>query len=85
MAALTIVGASLAAVGPLHWIKPEAFEALTAAAFPEDTRAWIMRHGAVETGLGIALLVPATRRLGVAGLLAYGAHLGYHGYRAQTA
>ncbi|MGZ8177468.1 hypothetical protein ACXVUM_06010 [Williamsia sp. SKLECPSW1] len=81
MAALTIVGASLAVVGPLHYVAPEKFEAFTATAFPDDTRTWVLRHGAIETGLGIGLLVPATRKLATVGLLAYGAHLGYHAYR----
>ncbi len=57
---------------------PEKFESFTATAFPDDTRTWVLRHGAVETGLGIGLLIPATRKLALAGLVAYGAHLGFH-------
>jgi uncharacterized membrane protein len=81
MAATTILGASLAVVGPLHYVAPEKFESFTATAFPDDTRTWVLRHGAIETGLGVGLLVPATRRIALAGLVAYGAHLGYHAYR----
>ncbi|GAA1880473.1 MAG: hypothetical protein INR72_04615 [Williamsia herbipolensis] len=85
MAATTILGASLAVVGPLHYVAPEKFEAFTATAFPDDTRTWVLRHGAIETALGVGLLVPATRTLARVGLLAYGAHLGLHAFRTLTA
>lgn len=84
MAATTILGASLAVVGPLHYVAPEKFESLTATAFPDDTRTWVLRHGAIETALGVGLLVPATRRIATAGLLAYGAHLGFHAFRTLS-
>ncbi|MBT0567508.1 hypothetical protein [Williamsia sp. CHRR-6] len=81
--AVTALGATLAVLGPAHFVVPDAFESITAPAFPDDTATWIQRNGAIETALGVTLLVKKTRTLGVIGLVAYGAHLGYHAATAQ--
>ena len=58
-----------------HFVKPEAFEEITAQAFPENTEQHLYIDGAAETVLGLALAFPKTRRLGVIGLLGYGGYL----------
>ncbi|MEH3157279.1 MAG: hypothetical protein PGN29_18980 [Gordonia paraffinivorans] len=45
----------------------------------------MLRNGAMETAVGVGLLIPATRKLATLGLLAYGAHLGFHAYKALSA
>ncbi len=69
-----VIGAGLAAVGLAHFAKPAAFEAVTASAFPTNTRTHTYVNGGIETALGVGLAVPRTRRLAVAGVAAY---LGY--------
>lgn len=71
-----LAGLGLAATGVAHFIAPSAFEAITKPAFPKDTDKWIMRNGASETAIGMAIALPATRKLGLAGLGVYGAWLG---------
>jgi uncharacterized membrane protein len=73
---LSIIGLGLAATGVAHFIAPNLFEPITKPVFPNDTSTWIMRNGATETALGAAIALPATRKLGLAGLGAYGAWLG---------
>lgn len=75
------VGLILAATGAAHLVKPEAFESITKAAFPDDTAAWIKRNGATEFAIGTALVVPKLRKVGVLGLLAY---VGFLGSRAKA-
>jgi uncharacterized membrane protein len=75
------VGAILAATGAAHLVKPEAFEAVTKTAFPDDTQAWVKRNGATEFAIGAALAVPKLRKLGVLGLLGY---VGFLGSRAKA-
>ncbi|MDT4915701.1 MAG: hypothetical protein QOI15_1374 [Pseudonocardiales bacterium] len=78
------IGFLVAAAGAAHFAKPEAFEPITAKAFPNDTRDWVMRNGAAETGIGLAMMLKPTRTLGVLGLLAYTGWLGYNAANAQT-
>ncbi|MBA0125138.1 hypothetical protein H0B56_06250 [Haloechinothrix sp. YIM 98757] len=66
-----IFGVLLAGTGAAHFAAPSAFEPLSEAAFPEDTRQWVYRNGATEVALGLALVSNRTRKAGVAGLLAY--------------
>ncbi|MDV6011862.1 hypothetical protein [Haloechinothrix sp. LS1_15] len=70
-----IVGLLLAGTGAAHFAAPQAFESVSEAAFPEDTRQWVYRNGATEVALGLALTSSRTRKLGVAGLVAYGGWL----------
>lgn len=77
------VGFLLAASGAAHFARPQAFVPITQQAFPKDTESWVMRNGATETGLGLALMGRRTRRLGVIGLLGYVGFLGYKGATAQ--
>ena len=66
----------LAAAGLAHFARPEAFESITATAFPNHTRRYTYVNGGIETAIGLGLIAPQTRKLAVAGLLAYGAYLG---------
>ena len=76
------IGLGLAATGIAHFVAPDAFVGITKAAFPTDTEEWVKRNGATETALGVALLLPKTRKLGVVGLLGY---VGWLGFNAQNA
>jgi uncharacterized membrane protein len=69
-------GLALAGIGFSHFVKPDAFEAITKPAFPQNTRQHLYIDGAVEAALGLSLISPRTRKLAVAGLVAYGAYLG---------
>jgi uncharacterized membrane protein len=70
-----LVGLGMAGIGLAHFVKPDAFESVTATAFPTNTQQYIYIDGAAETLLGLALAVPKTRRLAVIGLLGYGGYL----------
>lgn len=72
----SLAGLGLAATGAAHFVAPQLFEPITKPVFPEDTSTWIKRNGASELAIGLAIAVPATRKLGLVGLAAYGAHLG---------
>jgi uncharacterized membrane protein len=78
------VGFLLAALGAAHFAAPDAFEDVTKMAFPENTKDWVMRNGAAETAIGAAMMIPFTRKLGVAGLLGYTGWLGYNAATAQS-
>lgn len=73
--AVSLVGLGLAGVGLAHFVKPDAFEDITAMAFPKNPQQQLYVDGAAETVLGLALAVPKTRRLGMIGLLGYGGYL----------
>lgn len=70
-----LVGLGIAGFGLAHFVKPEAFESITATAFPTDTEQHLYIDGAAETVLGLALAAPKTRKLGAIGLLGYGGYL----------
>lgn len=74
MPKIPAVGAVLAATGIAHFAKPELFEAITAPAFPQNTRRHVYTNGAIETALGAGLVAPQTRRFALAGVVGY---LGY--------
>ena len=78
------VGFLVAATGVAHFAAPDAFEPLTARAFPKDTAEWVKRNGAAETGIGLAMMLKPTRTLGVLALLGYTGWLGYNAANAQT-
>jgi uncharacterized membrane protein len=71
----TLGGLGVAAVGVAHFVKPELFDALTAQAFPSETRKHLYIDGGIETAIGLGLASRKTRKLAVVGLLAYGAYL----------
>ncbi len=75
----SLVGLGLAGVGLAHFAKPEAFESITAAAFPNDVREHLYINGALETAIGLGLVVPKTRKLASVGLLGL---VGYYGANA---
>jgi uncharacterized membrane protein len=79
------VGFLLAASGAAHFARPQAFVPLTSQAFPKDTESWVMKNGAAEAGIGLALMGRKTRKLGLIGLLGYVGFLGYKGATAATA
>lgn len=70
-----LAGLGMAGIGLAHFVKPDAFESITAQAFPENTQQHLYMDGAAETVLGLALAVPKTRKLAVLGLLGYGGYL----------
>jgi uncharacterized membrane protein len=70
-----IAGLAIAGTGLAHLAKPDAFEHVTAVAFPENTQQHTYIDGAAETVLGLALALRKTRRLAVIGLLGYGGYL----------
>ena len=70
-----LAGLGMAGIGLAHFVKPDAFESITAQTFPENTQQHIYLDGAAETVLGLALAMPKTRKLAVVGLLGYGGYL----------
>ena len=78
------VGFLLAAIGAAHFAAPDAFEEVTKTAFPDDTKDWIMRNGAAEAAIGVAMMVRPTRKLGVLGLLGYTSWLSYNVVNANS-
>ena len=77
------VGFLLTALGAAHFATPEAFEEVTRTAFPENTKEWVVRNGAAEAAIGVAMMLKPTRKLGLAGLLGYTGWLGYNAVKAQ--
>jgi uncharacterized membrane protein len=80
-----IAGLGLAGIGVAHLVKPDAFEAVTAVAFPENTEQHTYMDGAAETVLGLALALRKTRRLAVIGILGYGGYLAANVLKNRTA
>jgi uncharacterized membrane protein len=76
---LPLVGLLVAGAGVAHFVRPELFEGITKTAFPQDTERHLKTNGAIETAIGIALLIPKTRKLAAVGTL------GYAGYLAANA
>ncbi|WP_424187315.1 hypothetical protein ACOBQX_05755 [Actinokineospora sp. G85] len=72
-------GLALAATGAAHFVAPKAFLGITKTAFPQDTDQWVLRNGATELAVGLALSAGKTRKLGVLGALGY---LGWLGFNA---
>jgi uncharacterized membrane protein len=70
-----LAGLAMAGIGVAHFVRPEAFEQVTATAFPENTEQHLYMDGAAETILGLALAMPKTRKLAAIGLLGYGGYL----------
>lgn len=85
MALLSVgkVGFLVAALGAAHFAAPDAFEEVTKMAFPENTKDWVMRNGAAESAIGVAMMLKPTRKLGVLGLLGYTGWLGYNAANAK--
>lgn len=75
MSRIPVVGAVLAATGLAHFAKPQLFEAITAPAFPENTRRHIYTNGTIETVLGVGLVAPKTRKFALAGVVGYVGYL----------
>ena len=74
MSRLPVIGAALAATGLAHFAKPQLFEAITAPAFPTNTRRHVYTNGTIDTALGVGLVAPQTRKFALAGVAGY---LGY--------
>lgn len=74
MSRIPVIGAALAATGLAHFAKPQLFEAITAPAFPTNTRRHVYTNGTIETVLGAGLVAPQTRKFALAGVVGY---LGY--------
>ena len=75
----------MAGTGVAHLVKPDAFEQITAVAFPENTRQHLYMDGAAETVLGLALALRKTRKLALIGLLGYGGYLAANVLKNRTA
>ena len=73
---IKLTGLAVAATGISHFVRPALYESVTAQAFPNNTLQHTYIDGGIETAIGLALVAPKTRKLAVAGLLAYGAYLG---------
>ena len=74
--AASIAGLALAATGLSHFVVPQVYEGVTKSAFPTNTRQYVYIDGAIETAIGLGFAVQKTRKLAVAGLIAYGAYMG---------
>lgn len=73
--AAKLTGLAIAGTGLTHFVRPQLFEPLTVAAFPQNTRRHTYTNGSIETAIGLALAGRRTRKFGVAGLLGYAAYL----------
>ena len=82
MALASKIGFLLAATGAAHFAAPEQFAQISKPLFPTDTSDWVLRNGASEVAIGLALMVPPTRKLGAVALLGY---VGWLGSRAAAA
>jgi uncharacterized membrane protein len=77
------LGFLVASFGVAHFAAPDKFEEVTKVAFPNDTEEWVVRNGATETAIGLAMMLRPTRKLGVLALLGYTGWLGYNAVNAQ--
>jgi len=68
-------GVALAAIGLSHFARPQAFESITAAAFPDNVHRHTLIDGGIETALGVGLIAGQTRKFALAGLVAYTVYL----------
>lgn len=57
-----VVGTALTASGVAHLLRPQAFDWINQLAFEDNIRTHVLVNGSIETGLGLALLAPRTRR-----------------------
>ncbi len=74
-------GLVLAGTGLAHFVSPGAFESVTASAFPRNTRQHVYIDGGIETALGLAVMVPQTRKLALIGGIGYLVYLGSNAAR----
>jgi uncharacterized membrane protein len=74
-------GLALAATGLAHFASPGVFESVTAAAFPRNTRQHVYIDGGLETAIGLALIVPKTRKLALIGGIGYLVYVGSNAAR----
>ena len=81
----TVAGLGVAGIGLAHFVKPDLFESVTAMAFPENTDQHLKIDGAAETALGLALLVPKTRKLAIWGVIGYAGYVAANVLKNQTA
>lgn len=81
--AAKLTGLALAGMGLAHFARPQLFEPITVASFPQNTRRHVYTNGSIETAIGLALAGRRTRKLGLAGLLGYGAYLAGNTVRSR--
>lgn len=81
--AAKLIGLAVAGTGLAHFVNPKVFEPVTVAAFPDNTRRHVYTNGSIETAIGLALTGRRTRKLGLAGLLGYGAYLAGNTVRSR--
>ena len=80
---VTALGVGIAATGIAHFVVPDTFAPITAAAFPKDVTTWTYRNGATELAVGTAIAIPKTRKLGFVALAGYVGFLGYRAFQAR--
>ena len=73
--AAKLTGLAIAGTGLAHFVRPQLFDPITVAAFPENTRRHTYTNGSLETTIGLALAGRKTRKFGLAGLLGYAVYL----------
>ena len=76
-------GAALAATGVAHFARPQLFEPITAAAFPNNTRRHVYVSGTIETALGVGMIAPQTRKFALAGVVGYLGYLIFSAIRSR--
>ena len=69
-------GLAVATVGLTHFVRPDAYDSITRAAFPDDVRRHTYIDGGIETLIGLGLTAPRTRKAALVGLAAYAGFLG---------
>ena len=74
--AATVAGLVLAGTGLSHFVMPQVYESFTKPAFPDNTRTHVYIDGGIETVVGLGLAARKTRKLALAGLVAYLLYLG---------
>jgi uncharacterized membrane protein len=57
-----LFGVAISAIGLAHIVRPELFESLNRQMFTRNIRRHVYVNGAIETLLGVAVIVPPTRR-----------------------
>lgn len=78
---VTVAGLALVGAGLAHFATPQLLEPFVKPVFPRDTDRHMKTNGTIETALGVALLVPKTRKLAAIGGLGYVVYLGVNAAR----
>lgn len=66
-----LLGLAIAGVGLSHFLVPAAYEPVSKAAFPRNTRTHVYANGGIETALGLGLAARKTRTFAIVGGVGY--------------